>query len=186
MASTYSNVYGGRSPKMLDPRDVDANVERDFTEGFLPYQADLQERLENDASLRDIATYSQGAYSFMALGSSPRDRDAQREAMTGSMFWAGEASNTNYAATAHGAIASGWAAGEQALKNLGVDVTVKPVSVPAPTAAPILITTPEGEVTIAPPPCPAGSYANFDWDELPDCSKDIANQKSWLQKGLVE
>jgi len=428
VASTYSNVYGGRSPKMLDPRDVDANVERDFTEGFLPYQADLQERLENDASLRDIATgyerergitgdrllhlehtlnsiiakeentdleelslwwwdngkvhaenderiivegystlienyaepikdkisfesvvtsinwsnnlvevtymkdsseetvrarnvivtlpigvlkagsvsflpplpirkqqaidrlgsgsfvksflswdedadlpwneendfflesinsldkttqwnefynnfptlgtnsilgistgkearrieglsdteildemmaafstmfgtdrvpsptgfkvsrwnadpYSQGAYSFMALGSSPRDRDALREAMTGSMFWAGEASNTNYAATAHGAIASGWAAGEQALKNLGVDVTVEPVSVPAPTAAPLLITTPEGEVTIAPPPCPAGSYANFDWDELPDCSKDIAKSLGY-NKGL--
>ena len=86
-------------------------------------------------------------------------------------------------ATAHGAIASGWAAGEQALKNLGVDVTVEPVSVPAPTAAPLLITTPEGEVTIAPPPCPAGSYANFDWDELPDCSKDIAKSLGY-NKGL--
>jgi monoamine oxidase len=51
--------------------------------------------------------YSQGAYSFIGLGSTPADIEALAEPVNGRIFFAGEATYRHHWAAAHGAYASG-------------------------------------------------------------------------------
>jgi monoamine oxidase len=48
-----------------------------------------------------------GSYSYLAVGSSNRDRERLAEPVGGRLFFAGEATSTDYAATVHGAYLSG-------------------------------------------------------------------------------
>jgi monoamine oxidase len=56
--------------------------------------------------------FSYGSYSFNAYGAHPRMRDALAEPVENTLFWAGEATSRDYAATVHGAYLSGVAAAE--------------------------------------------------------------------------
>jgi monoamine oxidase len=64
--------------------------------------------------LSDPFTY--GAYSFLAVGASPEDRDALA-APEGRLLFAGEATSRQYAATVHGAYLSGVRAGEETIRT---------------------------------------------------------------------
>lgn len=57
--------------------------------------------------------YSLGAYSFMGVGATPKDRAMLGKSLGGSLFFAGEAVSENYAATMHGAYESGLAAARE-------------------------------------------------------------------------
>lgn len=52
--------------------------------------------------------YAGGAYSFLAKNASPEDYDALAEPIGDRLFFAGEATSRQYAATVHGALLSGW------------------------------------------------------------------------------
>lgn len=52
--------------------------------------------------------FAQGAYSFIAQNASPEDYDALAQPMGDRLFFAGEATSRQYAATVHGALLSGW------------------------------------------------------------------------------
>ncbi|MFN3255586.1 MAG: FAD-dependent oxidoreductase [Ilumatobacter sp.] len=54
-----------------------------------------------------------GSYSYLALGSGPDDRDALRADVGSRLFFAGEATSREYAATVHGALLEGRAAAER-------------------------------------------------------------------------
>jgi monoamine oxidase len=51
--------------------------------------------------------FARGSYSFNALGSSPKMRDRLAESLNNQLFFAGEATERHYFATAHGAYLSG-------------------------------------------------------------------------------
>jgi monoamine oxidase len=51
--------------------------------------------------------FARGAYSFNALGSTPEMRDRLAESLNNQLFFAGEATERNHFATAHGAYLSG-------------------------------------------------------------------------------
>ncbi|MCU0316127.1 MAG: FAD-dependent oxidoreductase [Fimbriimonadaceae bacterium] len=57
--------------------------------------------------------FSLGSYSFNALGSTPKDREALAAPIDERIFFAGEATSTDYFGTAHGAVLSGYAAADQ-------------------------------------------------------------------------
>jgi monoamine oxidase len=65
--------------------------------------------------------YSLGAYSFMGVGATPRDRVILGKPIGGSLHFAGEAVSKNYPATMRGAYESGVAAAKQCLA--GADST---------------------------------------------------------------
>ena len=52
--------------------------------------------------------FAQGAYSFLATHATDEDYDALAEPMGDRLFFAGEATSRQYAATVHGALLSGW------------------------------------------------------------------------------
>jgi monoamine oxidase len=52
--------------------------------------------------------FSAGAYSFLAKNASPDDYDALAQPIGDRLFFAGEATSRQYAATVHGALLSGW------------------------------------------------------------------------------
>ena len=56
--------------------------------------------------------YSNGAYSYQAAGSYPTDRKALA-ATCGSLFFAGEATRSDFYATMHGALMSGRTAAKE-------------------------------------------------------------------------
>jgi hypothetical protein len=59
--------------------------------------------------------FSRGPYSFAGVGATPKDYQALATSVAGTLFFAGEHTNSTHMATAHGALASGQrAAGEVA------------------------------------------------------------------------
>jgi len=58
-----------------------------------------------------------GSYSFLATGSTPADYDALAAPVADRLFFAGEATSRDYAATVHGALISGRDAAEQILED---------------------------------------------------------------------
>lgn len=61
--------------------------------------------------------WSRGSYSFNALGSHPRQRDDLARAVSGRLFFAGEATSRQYFATVHGAMMSGQRAAEEIMSS---------------------------------------------------------------------
>jgi len=61
--------------------------------------------------------HSLGAYSFMGVDATPRDRVTLGKPVGGTLFFAGEAVSKNYPATMRGAYESGFAAAKQCLGN---------------------------------------------------------------------
>ena len=59
--------------------------------------------------------YALGAYSFMAVGATPADRDALGAPVSARLILAGEAANSRYPSTVHGAWMSGEAAADRLL-----------------------------------------------------------------------
>lgn len=57
--------------------------------------------------------FAGGSYSYMAVGSTPDDYDALAAPVAGRLFFAGEATNSRYPATVHGALLSGWRAADE-------------------------------------------------------------------------
>ena len=51
--------------------------------------------------------WARGSYSYLAVGSTPADRDALRADVDDRLFFAGEATSSSYPATAHGALIEG-------------------------------------------------------------------------------
>lgn len=51
--------------------------------------------------------WSRGSYSYLAVGSTPSDRDSLRADVDDRIFFAGEATSTSFPATAHGALMEG-------------------------------------------------------------------------------
>ena len=51
--------------------------------------------------------FSRGAYSFAAVGATPKDYATLAAPVSGTLFFAGEHTNGTHMATAHGALASG-------------------------------------------------------------------------------
>jgi monoamine oxidase len=58
--------------------------------------------------------YSKGAYSFIGVGASIKDYDELAQPVNNKLFFAGEATSSEYAATVHGAFLSG----EREAKNI--------------------------------------------------------------------
>ena len=54
-----------------------------------------------------VDPFAQGSYSFVAVGASLEDRDALAAAVADRLFFAGEATHRDHAATVHGAYLSG-------------------------------------------------------------------------------
>ena len=52
-------------------------------------------------------SFAKGSYSYNALGSTPKMREALASTLNGRLFFAGEATNKDYFGTAHGAFLSG-------------------------------------------------------------------------------
>jgi monoamine oxidase len=57
--------------------------------------------------------YAQGAYSYMAKQATPADYDQLAQPIHDRLFFAGEATHRQYAATVHGALLSGWREAER-------------------------------------------------------------------------
>jgi len=57
--------------------------------------------------------YSRGSYSYLAPGSSPSDRNDLRADVEGRLFFAGEATSSEYPATVHGAVLEGRSAAQR-------------------------------------------------------------------------
>lgn len=60
--------------------------------------------------------FAHGAYSYPAVGSSPDDREQLAASVRGRLFFAGEATSSEYFATVHGAYLSGQRAAEELMK----------------------------------------------------------------------
>jgi polyamine oxidase len=60
--------------------------------------------------------FAHGAYSFPAVGSTPDDRDVLSASVRDRVFFAGEATSTEYFATVHGAYLSGLRAADEVMK----------------------------------------------------------------------
>jgi monoamine oxidase len=73
---------------------------------------DIPDPLEYQLTRWGQDRFSYGSYSFNAYGSHPRMRDALAAPVEDTLFWAGEATSRDYAATVHGAYLSGVAAAE--------------------------------------------------------------------------
>ncbi|WP_020559530.1 flavin monoamine oxidase family protein [Thiofilum flexile] len=61
--------------------------------------------------------FSYGSYSFNAVGSTKQDRKVLASTVAGRLFWAGEATHSEYPGTVHGAYLSGIAAAKRLLKQ---------------------------------------------------------------------
>lgn len=61
--------------------------------------------------------YARGAYSFLLPGATPRDYDHLAAPVAGRLFFAGEATSREYAATVHGAYRSGLRAADEVNRN---------------------------------------------------------------------
>lgn len=62
--------------------------------------------------------FARGAYSFLAAGATPSDRRRLAAPIGGRIFFAGEATRTDFPSTVHGAFLSGEAAADALLKSL--------------------------------------------------------------------
>jgi polyamine oxidase len=67
--------------------------------------------------------YACGAYSYLANGSTPRDRKLLAAPADGRLFFAGEATDLNFPATVHGALLSGQRAAQEIIEQ-GADSVV--------------------------------------------------------------
>ena len=131
----------------------------------------------------DADPYSQGAYSFHALGSGPADRSALAEAMGGKVYWAGEATSRDFFATTHGAVQSGRDAGAAVLARLRNGPVIpspapaeKDILNPAPAPAPAPVPAQ------APTPLASGDYTDTDWEDLPDFAVTILEKLGYSEK----
>lgn len=61
--------------------------------------------------------FAYGSYSFNAVGSTNQDRKALASTVAGRLFWAGEATHSEYPGTVHGAYLSGVRAAKALIKN---------------------------------------------------------------------
>lgn len=69
--------------------------------------------------------FARGSYSFLARGSFPKDRQALSKPIQGRIFFAGEATHSDFPATVHGALMSGVRAAKQlAAKQVGSVIIV--------------------------------------------------------------
>jgi polyamine oxidase len=73
--------------------------------------------------------FSRGSYSFLAVGSSPRDRQALTVASGRRLWLAGEHTSVDHPAMTHGAFESGRRAAEQVLTTFGSTRPARPVVV---------------------------------------------------------
>ena len=64
--------------------------------------------------------FARGSYSSLAPGATPNDRAALAAPVAGRLFFAGEATHTDYPATVHGAYLSGLAAADALARQAGV------------------------------------------------------------------
>ena len=67
--------------------------------------------------------WAQGSYSYLAVGSSPLDRDVLRSDVGDRLFFAGEATSAAFPATAHGALLEGRDAAERVSSAIGTATT---------------------------------------------------------------
>lgn len=65
--------------------------------------------------------FARGSYSYLAAGSSPSDRDALRADVSERLFFAGEATSSDYPATVHGALLEGRSAAERIMDKADED-----------------------------------------------------------------
>ncbi len=65
--------------------------------------------------------YARGSYSYLRVGSTPADRVALRLPIDNTLFFAGEATSSDYPATVHGALLSGRRAAQEVLVAGGAD-----------------------------------------------------------------
>jgi len=68
--------------------------------------------------------FSLGSYSYLAVGSSPADRDALGRSVDDRVYFAGEAVSVDYPATVHGALLSGRDAADEIVSTHGTGATV--------------------------------------------------------------
>jgi polyamine oxidase len=68
--------------------------------------------------------FARGSYSFLAIGSRPQDRELLAEPSGGRLFFAGEATSSDFPATVHGALLSGRRAAEEILDEEVTSVIV--------------------------------------------------------------
>lgn len=68
--------------------------------------------------------FALGAYSFLKRGATPADRVALAAPVGGRLFFAGEATSSDFPATVHGAMGSGWRAADEAMASVDGRVVV--------------------------------------------------------------
>jgi polyamine oxidase len=68
--------------------------------------------------------FAQGSYSFLAAGAEPSDRDVLRTLGNDGLFFAGEATSSDFAATVHGALLSGERAADEVIVSGAESVLV--------------------------------------------------------------
>lgn len=71
------------------------------------FGADIPQPLDWQITRWASDSFARGSYSYNALGSTPKMRDALASTLNGRLFFAGEATNRDYFGTAHGAFLSG-------------------------------------------------------------------------------
>lgn len=94
--------------------------------GSLPTVGDQPTvRRPTDALVTRWATdpWSRGSYSYLAVGSTPDDRDALRADVDDRLFFAGEATSRSFPATAHGALIEG----RDAASRISAAISATPV-----------------------------------------------------------
>ncbi len=67
--------------------------------------------------------WARGSYSYLAVGSTPADRDTLRADVDDRLFFAGEATSSSYPATAHGALIEGRDAADRISSAIGAAPT---------------------------------------------------------------
>jgi monoamine oxidase len=72
------------------------------------YGAKIPDPLQYSITRWKSDPFAQGAYSFLATHSSDEDYDILAKSVSDRLFFAGEATSRQYAATVHGALLSGW------------------------------------------------------------------------------
>ncbi len=115
-APTLVGFAGGSVARRLETLPKDAVVARALAAARAAIGRDLP------APTRAVVTgwaadpFARGSYSFLAVGSTPADRDALGEPIGDRLFIAGEATDRQYPATVHGA----WTSGVSAARQLAV------------------------------------------------------------------
>lgn len=81
----------------------------------LIYGGDIPEPTDIRVTRWASEPFTLGSYSVTPLGASPEDYVALKETVDDVLYFAGEATDTEYSATVHGALLSGWRAADEIL-----------------------------------------------------------------------